>query len=204
MTINLSDIFPLIVPANYYIKGTWELPHYSLPNPSFILTWVIFDSQTSMTYLTPEQYQYLNNNYKDWQQVAIENLRHSINANENFFTQFKMSHDGEKLIFIAFMNADGIGSGRILLSNELSKAFPNGYYLALPDRSCGLVIAKDINVQDFEETKKMIAGMYQNASTAMSDQIHPISDFALPEEWTLPINIPFSQLLISEIEKLRL
>jgi hypothetical protein len=204
MTINLSDIFPLIVPANYYIKGTWELPHYSLPNQSFILTWVIFGSQASMTYLTQEQHQYLNYNHKGWQQIAIENLRHSINSNENFFTQFKTSSKREQIIFIAFMNADGIGSSRILLSNELSKAFPNGYYLAFPDRSCGLVIAKDINVKDFEETKKLIAGMYQSATTAMSEQIHSISDFTLPAEWTVPVDIPFSQVLINEIEKLRL
>jgi hypothetical protein len=47
------------------------------------------------------------------------------------------------------MNSDGIGSSRVVLSNELVKAFPNGYYLAFPDRSCGLVITKDEFVPQF-------------------------------------------------------
>jgi hypothetical protein len=61
MTISLDNIYPLIVPANYYVKGTWELPHQTLPNQSFILTWVTFGSGTTMNYLTQEQYQELNN-----------------------------------------------------------------------------------------------------------------------------------------------
>jgi len=202
MTINLNNIFPLIVPASYFVKDTWELPHYSLPNKSFTLTWVIFGSTTSMSYLTQDQYQNLNTKHEGWQQIAFENLRHSINDNENFYTQFKINDDGQRLIFLAFMHSDGIGSSRILLSDELAKAFPSGYYLAFPDRSCGLVIAKDIMEKELIETKNMIKNIYQNATTAMSGQLLTISDFVLPTQWTKPIDTDFSQVLTNEVAKL--
>ncbi|SRR6266536_945556 len=169
MTINLDNIFPLIVPANYYVKGTWELPHHAFPNNSFILTWVTFGSAATMNYLTQEQYQELTNKHDGWQRNSFENLRLSIADNENFFSQFKMAAGGQQLLWLCFMNRDGIGSSRVLLSNELTKAFPNGYYLAFPDRSCGLVIAKDISEKELKEIKNMIKGMYKGATTSMSD-----------------------------------
>ena len=203
MTISLYNIYPLIVPANYYVKGTWKLPHYPFSNKSFILTWVTFGSAATMNYLTQEQYQELNNKHDFWQQKSFENLRQSIANNENFFSQFKISADRQQLLWLCFMNGDGIGSSRILLSTELTKAFPNGYYLAFPDRSCGLVIAKDISYKELKEIKEMIKGMYKGATTSMSGQLHPASDFDLPEQWTQPIDKEFSNLLTNEILKLR-
>lgn len=203
MTISLDNIYPLIVPANYYVKGTWELPHYTLPNQSFILTWVTFGSAATMNYLTQEQYQELNTSYEGWQQKSFENLRLSIADNENFFSQYKMSAGGQQLLWLCFMNGDGIGSSRILLSNELTKAFPKGYYLAFPDRSCGMVIAKDISDTELKEIKDMVKGMYKSATTSMSGQLHPASDFELPQQWTQPIDTKFSSVLTNEIFKLR-
>jgi hypothetical protein len=203
MTISFDNIFPLIVPAGYYAKGTWDLPHYNFPNQSFILTWVTFGTSTTMSYLTQGQFQDLTNKHECWQQNSFENLRRSIGDHENFFTQFKMSNDGQRLIFLSFMNGDGIGSSRILLSDELTKTFPNGYYLAFPDRSCGLVISKDITDKELAETKTMIKGMFQNATTSMSGQLHLASDFSLPERWTQPIDTEFSVVLTNEILKLR-
>jgi hypothetical protein len=159
MTTSLDNIYPLIVPANYYVKGTWELPHHTLPNQSFILTWVTFDTRSTMNYLTQDQYQELNTKYEGWQQNSFENLRLSIANNENFFSEYKMAADGQQILWLCIMNSDGIGSSRILLSNELTKAFPNGYYVALPDRSSGLVIASDITDKDLKEIKDMVKRM---------------------------------------------
>jgi len=203
MTISLDNIYPLIVPANYYVKGTWELPHHPFSNQPFSLTWVTFGSAATMNYLTQEQYQELNKKYDGWQQKSFENLRLSIADNENIFSQFKMSADGQQLLWLCFMNGDGIGSSRILLSNELTKAFPNGYYLAFPDRSCGMVIAKEISDKELKEIENMVKGMYNGATTSMSGQLHPASDFDLPEQWTQPIDTKFSSVLTNEIFKLR-
>ena len=100
MTISLDNIFPLIVPASYYAKGTWDLPHYNLPTESFILTWVIFGSAATMSYLTRDQYQDLTNKHDDWQQKSFENLRHSIAENENFFLNLKWAQVDNCFLFL--------------------------------------------------------------------------------------------------------
>ena len=114
-----------------------------------------------------------------------------------------MAAGGQQLLWLCFMNSDGIGSSRVLLSTELTKAFPNGYYLAFPDRSCGLVIAKDISDTELKEINDMVKGMYKGATTSMSGQLHPASDFELPEQWTQPIDTEFSSVLTNEIFKLQ-
>lgn len=202
MKIRLDNVFPLIVPASYNSKA-WSLPHYKLPHSSFILTWVTFGSGASMNYLTQEQYQNLTSSNEGWQQVSFENLRRSIGDNENFFTQYKMSSDGHRLIFLAFMNGDGIGSSRILLADELRKAFPHEYYLAFPDRSCGLVVAKDITDKELNETRKLVKSIYKGATTPMSGELHQANDVLLPADWTQPVDPEFSGLLSNEISKLR-
>ena len=75
---------------------------------------------------------------------AFDNLWISIGDKEDFFTPYKMGTDG-RLIFLAFLNSDGIGSSRILFSNVLTKAFPTGYYIVFSDRSCDMIFPKDIN-----------------------------------------------------------
>lgn len=203
MTITPDNLFPIIVPSNYYVRGTWDLPHYKLPNQSFILTWVNFGSAATMNYLTQEQYQELTRSNDGWHQRAFNNLRRSIGENENFFTHYKMSASGQQLLWLCFMNSDGIGSSRLLLADELAKGFPNGYYLAIPDRSCGMVIAKDISVRELKEIEHLVKGMYKGATTAMSGQLHAASDFALPAQWIKPIDMEFSNALCNEILKLK-
>ncbi len=79
-----------------------------------------------MSYLTRDQYQNLEVKNPGWQQNAFENLRLSIDDEENFFSQYKKSSDG-RLLFLVFINSDGIGSSRVLFTQELTKSFPNGY-----------------------------------------------------------------------------
>ncbi len=203
MTINPDTIFPLIIPSSYHEGTTWQLPHINFLDNSVALTWVIIDSSESMVYLTQEEYQELNDGQINWQQVAFENLRNSIADDENFYTQVKMSDDKQRIIFIAFMHSDGIGSSRVLLAYELEQAFPDGYYLAFPDRSCGLVVAKNIKASELIEAKKIVKACYKGATIPMSIALHSAKDFALPEEWIAPIDLNFSEILLKEITKLR-
>lgn len=197
-TTDLSNIYPLIVPQDYYVKNVWELPHYVFPDNNFILTWVSFGEGT-MEYLRESNYQILNANYPGWEQIAFENLRHLDTAKGIFSTHTKMSQDGKRIIFKAFINEDGIGSSRILLSKELTSAFPNGYYVAFPDRSCGLIIPKNISREELEEMKALVKKMKKGATISMSNQLHDMADFAVPEAWIMPIDENHSQSLVEKL-----
>lgn len=196
--MEIDNLYPLIVPAQYLSAG-WELPHYRFPNKNFVLTWVFFNSKTSMTYIKADDIHVLDANFKDWRQITFENLRNSPPENATFYTEYKVSDVNGKLIFIACLNEDGIGSSRILFSHELQVAFPNGYYVAMPDRSCGLIVSKDISNTELNETKTLVKEMYKGAGINMSDILHLPDDFELPEEWVKPISKEISQYIIDDI-----
>jgi hypothetical protein len=52
--MELDYLFPLIVPSSYVSETIWDLPHHPLPNKDFILTWVSFQADEAMVYLTRE------------------------------------------------------------------------------------------------------------------------------------------------------
>ena len=195
--MDIKTVYPLIVPANYHVKDVWGFPHQAFNNTNYILTWVSVLGSEPM-YMTQDTYNKLRAQHPNWQRQALENLRHATGDNENFFTHFKKTSDNSKILFLAFENADGIGSSRILLKTELSKIFPNGYYVALPDRNFGLAIAKDITEKELKQTKTLVKKMYKVATSPMSPGLHASIDFDLPPEWLAPIDDNYSQLLINE------
>ena len=201
--MNIDNIFPLIVPSSYYLKGTWDLPHQPFPDKRYLLTWVFFGVNNTMTYITEENFAELNEKNRGWQQRAFENLRHSITEQEIFFTHQNQTADNSKIKFLAFLHADGIGSSRILLDSELLKAFPDGYYVALPDRSCGLVIPKSVNNKHLEEVKALVRNMYKDATVPMSGEVHSSENFMLPTDWLLPMDKDFSEMLVAEIKNIK-
>ncbi|WP_140469559.1 hypothetical protein [Hymenobacter nivis] len=168
------------MPSSYLREKTWDLPHHPLPNKNFILTWVCFGTGAAMTYLTRAEHQALEATQPGWQRVAVENLRHSLVEGERFFTHAKLSDDARRVIFLAFMHQDGIGSSRVLLANELRQAFPAGYALALPDRSCGLVIPRDATAAELVGVRALVETMHAGATTPLSSALLSPTDFALP------------------------
>jgi len=202
VAVTLENLYPLIVPRNYYSPGTWDLPHHNLAITELILTWVSFQGNESMYYLTYDEYQYLNETQPNWQQQSFENLRYLTSEDEYFCTHFLKSEHSKNLVYVAFMNHDGIGSSRILLSEELRKVFPNGYFIAIPDRSCGFAIDKNASADELSEIRSLIKNMFEEATTPMSPTLYDVSDFKVINNWTIPINQDYANNLIKNLNTL--
>jgi hypothetical protein len=200
--MELQHLYPLLVPSNYVNDTGWDLPHHVLPHKNFILTWVSFKADEAMVYLTRDEYQVLESTQPGWQQVALNNLRYSLADDESFYTHAKVRDDTRRVVFLAFMHQDGIGSSRLLLASEWNQAFPEGYYLALPDRSCGLLIPHGVTAIELADTQKMVESMYSGATVPMSDQFYTSADFALPAAWTTPLASQPSQAVLEAIAQL--
>ena len=97
---------------------------------------------------------------------------------------------------LVFMHSDGIGSSRILLSHELSEIFPNGYHIALPDRSVGIVAPSGTSEAELKELKQTVRSMHRKATTPMSGQLYTPENFSLPVDWLKPKDEEFSKVLI--------
>ena len=197
--MNLEHLYPLIVPRSYVADSAWDLPHHPFPHDAFVLTWVLFEADEAMLYLTREEYHHLNEHHPRWHQRAIENLRRSLAEAESLYTQVKLSDDSRRIVFLACLHQDGIGSSRVLLANELRQAFPAGYDVALPDRSCGLLVPRDLTAEELSGVQALVHTMHDGATTPMSGELHDPADFALPAAWTEPSNPVFSQALVGEV-----
>lgn len=183
-------IYPLIVPQSYYVKDVWELPHHTFPNKDFILTWVFSKKGSGgMGYITEEQYAALEKDQPGWQQTAFENLRGKTGESSRFFTHYRLSEDETRILFLAFYNEDGVGSSRVLCSHELTRAFPQGYMIAVPDRSSGFVIPNGLQEHELADIKKMLKKTLGGASVPMSDQLYSPEQFALPSSWLAPMDL---------------
>jgi hypothetical protein len=200
--MELQHLYPLIFSSGYVSDTTWELPHHPLPHKNFILTWVSFKADEAMTYLTRAEHQTLEATQPGWQRVTMDNLRHLLVDDESFYTHVKVSDDARRVIFLAFMHQDGIGSSRLLLAPEWSQAFPSGYFLALPDRSCGLLVPHDVSATELADAQQMVESMYDGATVPMSNQLYTSADLALPAAWTTPLTPQPSQAVLATIAQL--
>jgi len=193
-------IYPLIVPKDYYVAGVWELPHRPFPQADFIMTWILCEKDSGgMLYITGEQHDDLNREHAGWQRESFENLLGKTGESDKFFTHYRLSEDGSRIVFIAFMNDDGLGSSRVLGSTQLGKAFPQGYRIAFPDRSCGLAIPNDITKRELVDIQKMLKKMFQDATTPMSDQLFDPDQFMLPDTWLDPIDMSNSEKVVESM-----
>ncbi|QSQ26072.1 hypothetical protein JY651_14585 [Pyxidicoccus parkwayensis] len=174
---DLQRVFPLIVPHEY-VKSGMPIAHHPLPEKDLALTWVLLQP-TTMRYLTPDEAARFDKEGFPWREKAIENL---ADAPEGMATHEKKSPDG-RLLWMAMMHGDGLGSSRALLAPDWSHTLPEGYWLALPDRSCGMAISKSMKPSELAEVKTMVAAMYERATTPMSGRLYEPEELALPKEW---------------------
>ena len=138
MENHLENLYPLIVPVEYIQSGVWNLPHLSLKAADLILTWVVLHEGQTMVYVTADQVEWWKKSGVNWSAVAIENMRRG--TGDNPATHEKRDEKG-RLQWVAMMQSDGLGSSRVLMTDELQKLFAEGYSVAIPERSVGMALS---------------------------------------------------------------
>jgi hypothetical protein len=77
-----------------------------------------------------------------------------------------------ELSSIAFMFEDGYGPSRLLFRGSLSKRFPRGYRVAMPEMSCGFAFAKDLDGPDLATTINLIDRCYRKGTRPLSPVVY--------------------------------
>jgi len=164
----LESLRPLIVPSAYFASGEFLAPHIRLAAPDLALTCVLLDNDQTMLYVQPPLAESWEEAGIDWREAALAEMRR---ADEGLLWTHEKRDETNRLIWIGFMNADGLGSSRLLLKDELERQFPEGYYVALPDRSCGIAISRNTAWDGLGELRTMVADMYRDATIPMCPDI---------------------------------
>jgi hypothetical protein len=178
---DLDRLMPLIVHSTCLDTGNWDSPYQSLPIQDYILSWVIRNEcqrgKVSYADVTHDMVAVWEREGIDWEQRANINLKV---ASQELWTHQKLRKDGS-VVWAIMMHNDGFGSSRVLLSPYLNKYFPDGYYVAIPDRSIGIAIPRDLSIGEMKETQEMLESWYDAGSAPMSPYLFAADDL-LPDD----------------------
>jgi hypothetical protein len=171
----IDRLMPLIIHSTCIHSNLWDAPHQQLPLRDYSLSWVIVDrnerGRVSYQDVTPEMVEV-------WEQRAAINLKV---ASQELWTHQKLRQDGS-VVWAIMMHNDGFGSSRVLLSPYLDKYFPDGYYVAIPDRSIGIIIPNNLSISEMQETQDLLESWYDSASSPMSPHLFAPDDL-IPEHY---------------------
>jgi hypothetical protein len=178
----IDRLMPLIIHSTCLHSNLWDAPYQLLPLRDYSLSWAIVDrnerGRVSYQDVTSAMVEVWEDEGIDWQQRAAINLKV---ASQELWTHQKLRQDGSVVWAIAMHN-DGFGSSRVLLSPYLDKYFPDGYYVAIPDRSIGIIIPNNLSVSEMQETQDLLESWYDSASAPMSPHLFAPDDL-IPEHY---------------------
>lgn len=170
-----AHVFPIIVPRSYLAYDNWPGNYLLLNHPELAVTWVELTSDNAMLYVNKDRHKQLEAKYGDLHRHAMSVLRQQ--SENELATHVK--EDGDRTIFLGMMHSDGLGSSRLLLLPELHTRISNGFQLAIPDRSCGLVMPLGLPAEDVSAFATMVSNCYEGATTPMLAGIYNSHDFEL-------------------------
>jgi len=163
---DIEKVIPILIQKSFITKGNWIGPYSLLINKKLAISWVILKPDQAMVYVNFEREKIWNSQSVNWKQIALDNLKEL--SNQVPYTHEKKDNDGN-LIYVVAMQNDGLGTSRLFLTNYWKKLFPQGYYFAAPERSCGFIINKNIGINDKKETLQLINNCYRNGTSPIID-----------------------------------
>ncbi|HKE26239.1 MAG TPA: hypothetical protein VKB88_27975 [Bryobacteraceae bacterium] len=163
--IDTTQLVPVFIPASFVALGDWPGPYERLRAREVVLTWaVLFPGQT-MRSVNSEMQQHWDTQQLDWKAAALRNLSR-ITGDQPGVRELRRA-TGE-VSAVAFMFEDGLGPSRLLFRRSLAERFPAGYRVAMPEMSCGLAFAGDLQGQDLSTVQDLIDHCYQKGTRPMA------------------------------------
>jgi hypothetical protein len=159
--VDTSRLMPVFGLSQLFSSGRWSGPHSRLRTPDLALTWAVLVPGGGLSYVTFEMQAYWDGQDVDWRRLAMRNLGAATNSREGARTLCRS--DG-KPYAIAFMYEDGLGTSRLLLRQGLDTMFPNGYHVALPERSCGFAFTADVSTAEARTIQGIVDRCYRHGT----------------------------------------
>jgi hypothetical protein len=165
---DIANIVPVIVPRTFFGAGNWPGPHVNLRHKALGLTWAVLADGQAMVYVNHERTKLWAQEGVDWRERALANL---VDRSRTSLWTHEKTDDSGKIVFVAMMQADGLGSSRALLHRALRLNLKTEFRIGLPDRSSAVIFPKSITVVERSTPDQMIAAMYNGAATPLCRDI---------------------------------
>jgi len=181
---DIGAVLPVFIPSSFVESaGGWPGPCEVLQAASVALAWAVPLPNDTIAYILHETQREWEAQGIDWRARALQNLRDL--SPEPLGTGALFRDHGETWL-ISLMYADGLGPSRLLLSDQLERLFPNGYRVAMPERSRGFAFAAELDAEDADTVETLIRNSFSKGERPLSCGIFEPSDLlsAIPSSTT--------------------
>jgi hypothetical protein len=175
--IETTRLCPIFVPSSFFTPGNWPGPYLNLRAKRIGLTWTVMFPDQTMRYVDHSMATYWEGKGLDWRKVAVSNLRE--HTGDSLGTHEFRRLDGS-VYAIAMMHSDGVGPSRILLRQQLSKLFPEGYRIGVPEMSCGIAFSTGVEESEMNKVRSVIEHCFQDGTRPLAPGIYDPDDL-LPD-----------------------
>ncbi len=176
--MDTTRLLPIFVPSSFFALGNWPGPYSRLRAAEIGLTWTVLIPNQAMRYVDFSMQELWEARQLDWKSLALSNLLSQTTGRPGLHAIRRANGEVSAL---AFMFEDGLGPSRLLFRDTLARQFPAGYRLAMPEMSCGIAFAGDLEGQEMATVQGVIDGCYRKGTRPLSPQIYEPDDL-LPAE----------------------
>ena len=171
--LDTRELLPVFLPASFFAGGKWCGPFTRLRAAEIGLTWAVLMPGGSLRYVDRAIQSHWEEQGLDWKALAMTNLsRHTENQpGPRMFRRV----NGE-VFAVAFLCEDGLGPSRLLFRGTLSKLFPKGCRVAIPERSCGFAFGTDLNPEELSQVEGVINHCYQHGTRPFAPGSYAVDD----------------------------
>ena len=171
--LDSRELLPVFLPASIFETGKWCGPFTRLRAAEIGLTWAVLMPGGSLRYVNRAIQSHWEEQGLDWKALAMTNLsRHT----ENQPGPRMLRRVNGEVFAVAFLYEDGLGPSRLLFRGTLSKLFPKGCRVAIPERSCGFAFGTDLNPEELSQVEGVINHCYQHGTRPFAPGSYAVDD----------------------------
>jgi len=163
--LDVDKVVPLFIPSSFVESGLWPGPFATLRARGIALTWAVLLRDDAIRYVRHEMQRGWEEQGIDWKARALQNLREI--SPDPVCTGALFRDSGETWL-ISLMHPDGLGPSRLLLADQLERLFPQGYRVALPERSRGFAFASNLDLEDADTIDNLVQSCYWKGERPLS------------------------------------
>jgi hypothetical protein len=177
--LDTARLLPVLVPSSFFSLGNWPGPYARLRAAEIGLTWTVLLPGQTMRYVNFATQEHWDAQQLDWKTLAMRNLNdHTVNRPG----LRQMRRANGELSAMAFMFADGLGPSRLLFRGTLREHFPAGYRVAIPEMSCGIAFANDLEGEELATVMGVIEHCHKNGTRPLAPGTYDADDLLPVEE----------------------
>jgi hypothetical protein len=171
--LDSRELLPVLLPASFFSTGEWGGPFTRLRAAEIGLTWAVLMPGGSLRYVNQAIESHWDKQRLDWKALALANLsRHT----ENQPGPRMLRRVNGEVFAVAFFYEDGLGPSRLLFRGTLSRLFPKGWRVAIPERSCGFAFGTDLTPEEQSQVDGVVNHCYQHGTRPFAPGSYAMDD----------------------------